>query len=204
MKRAIVCFLTLCALAAAGLGCGADKCRTSGQACAVTADCCDDLACFDGLCGSPVVACPDEAPVDCGTILPGMCCPSDTPNCCAKIATAMPMLPIVVRRHRALINHAPHRQAAAMGLPAQDSGTLATKPRNSLSAMPALTSPNAPPSGVPVTALSPAPKLRSAGQPISVSAPPPVFCVSRSARPMRTAPCSARASPAKPHRTQAG
>lgn len=67
---------------AMGTGCGADKCRKSGDACAQAEDCCDGLACFDGKCGAPVATCPDEAPLDCGSILPGMCCPSDTPNCC--------------------------------------------------------------------------------------------------------------------------
>lgn len=65
-----------------GIGCDADKCRKSGEACAQTADCCDGLACFDGMCGASVATCPDDAPVDCDATLPGMCCPSDTPHCC--------------------------------------------------------------------------------------------------------------------------
>ncbi len=65
-------------------GCGADKCRNSGEACAETSDCCDALACFDGACGMPVLACGDDAPVDCGSALPGMCCTTDYPTCCAK------------------------------------------------------------------------------------------------------------------------
>lgn len=68
----------------AGVGCGADKCRKNGEACAETADCCDGLACFDGSCGAPAPACSDDAPVDCGSALPGMCCQTDTPYCCAK------------------------------------------------------------------------------------------------------------------------
>lgn len=70
---------------ALGTGCSAKHdCRTDGQACAETADCCDELACFDGACGVPVLACPDEAPVDCGAALPGQCCPMDAPFCCAR------------------------------------------------------------------------------------------------------------------------
>lgn len=85
--RTVLLSLSICLAVAAGFGCGADKCRTSGDACAVTTDCCDGLACFDGVCGEPSAqkpTCPAEAPVDCGSVLPDMCCPSDTPFCCAK------------------------------------------------------------------------------------------------------------------------
>lgn len=75
-------FLVLLALACCQCSVKMD-CRTDGQACAETSDCCDELACFNGTCSAPL-ACPDAAPVDCGAALPGLCCPSDAPVCCAK------------------------------------------------------------------------------------------------------------------------
>lgn len=70
--------LTICACSARG--------RDAGEACAITADCRDDLACLGGTCAVPL-SCPTEAPVDCGDTIPGACCQTDTPYCCARDAS---------------------------------------------------------------------------------------------------------------------
>ncbi len=77
----------LLAAVIAGSGCAAKgDCRDADKACAQTSDCCEGLACFNGLCAAPAV-CPTEAPIDCGNAIPGMCCQNATPYCCAKSAS---------------------------------------------------------------------------------------------------------------------
>lgn len=67
-------------LIVAGFGC-TNQPRNAGEACAVTRDCRTELVCLNNVCAA--VACPSDAPIDCGDTLPGMCCPRDTPFCCA-------------------------------------------------------------------------------------------------------------------------